>query len=359
MSKNRDQSDQLISEQLNYEKFPKSRADISQFNRCLSLETPRRNHLINKPNALIDEADNQDIFLESLGMDAQKRLREPENNDINPIRRSYEIERFYREDHGFQNYTHNQSNKSNCVYPSPNNNHQISTSLSPSIQSQVNLQTSETLSPTELIIADDQLMSLKMPDSMSFNIGPEYESMINKVLEPSKILMKSYDSPCYYNDYKDNNYNYDLLDNNENGEDNSDEYQYNYGRDYSQYSFQDIREQLESKATSPDHLTRLLIDHKLGDEKGLERISEENTVDMETSAITNFDHSLIFAKDRSMVNSDSFWLMSKNKASNPEKGEMVNLYYHNYMLSNTKFTNEYYLDFYKDIYYWNLFNRLI
>jgi hypothetical protein len=159
---------------------------------------------------------------------------------------------------------------------------------------------------------------MELPSTLPFEAGPEYESMVSSILDPGKVNSSSDQFA------KKNLIPSDLvhtqLQQNMIGEEISKEY-YDMGdinpeNEYGQFNSNDIREYLRSYARDPDHLCQLLIEQKMGRLDIMDKISEEQSMDMDNSFITHAVNKSLIFKDPKLMHSDSWWLGTRQVGSN-------------------------------------------
>ena len=177
-------------------------------------------------------------------------------------------------------------------------------------------ESSENTSVEQVVVkSEEKLMGLEFSSNLPFEAGPEYESMVSRMLEPrqsesqeqenylkktlrpsdlghSQLQQKLSDDEYQEGDYYPKN-----------GQ------EVNPDSEYGHLQCLNIREYLRPFARDSDHLTQLLIEQKMGRLDIMDKISEEHSVDLESSMITNVvNKSVIFAKDSKMMKSESMWI---------------------------------------------------
>lgn len=169
------------------------------------------------------------------------------------------------------------------------------------------------------INSENQILSLELSSTVQFEAGPEYESMVSRMLDPSQSEQNNRETflrrSMKQADLGQNNDQNQILRENpseeyylENGE-----MQMNPESEYGNVNCMDIREYLRPYARDSDHLSQMLIEQKMGRFDIMDKISEEQSVDLDNSFMTNgMNKSMVFGRETKLLHSDSWWLGPKN-----------------------------------------------
>lgn len=170
-------------------------------------------------------------------------------------------------------------------------------------------------------------MGLEIPSTLQFDVGPEYQSMVSQVLDPRRSELNSrhpkslrpsdqvhvqlQNNPCRER-YPSGEY-YEMPMGEMNPE-----------SEYGQPGFFDVRELYRPYARDADHLAQMLIEYKMGRFEMMDKISEEHSMDMDHSIISQAVNKSAIFKDPKLIHSASFWINGPQTGLTPEGRHLLN-----------------------------------
>ena len=170
------------------------------------------------------------------------------------------------------------------------------------------------------IKSEEKLIGLEFPSTMQFEAGPEYEIMVSRMLDPCPFELLGKENFMKRSLKQSNLSNSDLQTKILNEDYNQREsYQMSSGSEINPenedgpFNYLDIREYLKFYARDADHLCQLLIEQKMGKLDIMDKISEEQSKDLDNSFVTHgINNSMVFGKDAKLMHSDSLWMGTQN-----------------------------------------------